>query len=513
MTLLFITAFCVFAFFRFKVLMLFFQQEEYQGKWFLTYAFEKGRLIDKKCAGGILLLWGLSFVYPPIIWGILPLLAGVAFYQQRVLTGAKRKLAMTQRVKRILWVSMGLAFLSASALLPVSLGIGGVILLELFPLLLVLGNILLTPVESSIQQKFLKEAEENLAKCHPTVIGITGSYGKTSTKHILGHILSQVSPTLWTPGSVNTKMGICRVIREKLTPQHKYFIVEMGAYFKGSIDRLCQFVNPSEGIITAVGQAHYEHFTSQEIIAKTKFELGEWVTKNKGNLVIGTNQIAPKFIPKNMPVIRVGDKEKIYVSGTKQTEKGLEFTFHIDGRKTLVHVPIFGLHHVGNIALAMTLAVKLGIPLATVVAALKTLPQINHRLEVSRQGAITIIDDAYNSNVDGFISALQLLKTLKKNRGILITPGMIELGKVHEESHRRVGEEAGRLADIVIVVIPDRIPSFIEGFKKTAKKGQQLLTVSSFAEARSWMQQHVQPGDAVLWENDLLDLYETKFTL
>lgn len=503
---------CFFSYYRLKVLLIFFQQEEYNGKWFLQYAFKNLRLFDKKLVVALAVLWFFSCFYDWGIWAIFPLLAYFAYKQKWVLDEAKKKLSMTSRVKRIMSVSLGIVVLLSIILSKISWFATYILVIEFLPIILVLSNVFLVPVENKIQKKFLLEAERNLKECHPVVIGITGSYGKTSTKHILGHILNSVAPTLWTPGSVNTKMGICRIIREKLKPTHRYFIVEMGAYFKGSIERLCKFVNPQHGIITSVGEAHYEHFSSQKNIAEAKFELGDWVHKNEGFLVIGSNQILEKYIP-DYPLVKVGDKENIHVENMHQTSNGLSFLFCYNNEKIEVEVPLYGMHHIGNVALALEMAIKLGVPVSTAVSALKHLPQIAHRLEVKKQGNLTIIDDAYNSNPEGFKSALQLLSVFEGGRKILVTPGMVELGELHDSAHLSLGREAGKRVDIVLLVVSERIPSFIKGFNETSSSDKQLIKVSSFKEAFAWIQKNALPGDVILLENDLPDVYETRFSL
>lgn len=504
----------IFSFFRLKVLMLFFQQEEYRGKWFLSLIFKNFKLVDKKLAFLIILIWAFSLINPIVIYLLAPILIIFIILENKVLKKAKKQLNLTSRAKRILSVAMFLV-ICVSTLLSFWSWVGmSLITLELLPLILILSNLMLKPIENVIQKKYLNEAKDILAKFQPTIIGITGSYGKTSTKHILAHILSGNVPVLWTPGSVNTEMGICKVVREKLQMQHKYFIVEMGAYFKGSIKKLCDFVNPKHGIITAVGEAHYEHFKTQKTIAETKFELAECVEKNNGILIVNTNQVNKEYIPEKMPLIQVGNNQNIYISNVKQTNEGLFFTYHKNGEETQIFAKIFGEHHAQNIALAITMALELGMSMSTIAITLKTLPQITHRLEVKQSANdITIIDDAYNSNPTGFKSGIDLLNTLKKTRTILITPGMVELGKKHDEEHFEIGKYVGESVDITIVVAPYRIPSFIDGFKKTAKKKNLLIKLESFEEAKKWMQENTKSGDVVLLENDLPDVYESRFFL
>ena len=504
----------IFSFFRLRVLMLFFQQDEYRNKWFFSFIFKNLKLVDKKLAFLILLIWAFSLVNPIAIYLLAPIFIISAILENRVLKKAKKGLNITSRVKRIFFVAM-IITISISAALSYWSWFGmSLITIELLPLILIFANILLKPIENIIQKKYLREAKEVLDKLQPTVIGITGSYGKTSTKHILAHILSGNLPVLWTPGSVNTEMGVCRIIREKLQEQHKYFIVEMGAYFRGSIKKLCDFANPKHGIITAVGEAHYEHFKTQKTIAETKFELGECVEKNNGILIVNADQINKEFIPEKMPLIKVGENQIIYISNIEQKNDGLHFIYHKNNEETQIFAPIFGEHHAQNIALAITMALELGMSMSTIVIMLKTLPQITHRLEVKpSNGGVTIIDDAYNSNPTGFKSAIKLLKTLKTTRTILITPGMVELGQKHDEAHFEIGKYAGENVDITIVIAPNRIPTFIKGFKKTAKKNNKLIELKTFEEATKWMQKNTQSGDIILLENDLPDVYESSFFL
>lgn len=504
----------VFAFFRLRVLMLFFQQEEYKGSWFLKLCFKNLKLIDKKSIFVMALIWAFSLMKPLCILLIIPALTIFALLENKFLKHAKKHLNITTRVKRILFVAIFFVVVISVLLSFYSWIVNYLLVIELLPFILVLGNLTLSPIEKHIQKKYLNEAKEILTKYKPIVIGITGSFGKTSTKHILAHILSGNLPVLLTPGSVNTEMGICRIIREKLQPEHKYFIVEMGAYFKGSIEKLCKFVNPQHGIITAVGQCHYEHFKTQETIAKAKFELGEWVAKNDGILIVNTDQINKEFIPTDMNLIKIGQDQNIFITDVKQERNGLYFKYHNNNNTTDIFAPIFGEHHAQNIAIAITLALQLGMSMSTITSMLKTLPQVNHRLEVKKvANDVLLIDDAYNSNPQGFKSAIDLLATLKTTRNILITPGMVELGKKHDEEHYKVGKYAGEKVDIVISILTERIPTFKKGFKETSKKGQKFIELSSFDEATKWMEKNIQTGDVILLENDLPDVYESDILL
>ena len=401
---------------------------------------------------------------------------------------------------------------------------------QLIPFLIMGVNGVLAPVENANQQKFWDEAHQKVRDINPVVIGITGSFGKTSVKHILGHILKSQAPTLMTPGSVNTPMGIARIVREQLEPNHKYLIVEMGAYGPGSIERLCRLTPPSMGIISAIGHAHYERFKTLDAVAKTKYELAESVVGKGGQMIVHERTMRFEYArnlreqyKKNFIVCGESppaahsakaepsylEKDDLEIHKIIQGVKGLEVRFTWKGTIYNVEAPLYGIHHGHNIALAFAMAFELNITSKDIQTALQSLPQIEHRLEVRKQpGGITIIDDAFNSNPLGFQSALNLLQVLgKQTRKILITPGMVELGKIHDEAHRKIGLSAGEICDIVIAVQPKRIPTFIEGVKKT-EPSREIIEVESFAEAQKWIGENKREGDVILLENDLPDLYE-----
>ncbi|HRQ60379.1 MAG TPA: Mur ligase family protein, partial [Alphaproteobacteria bacterium] len=325
------------------------------------------------------------------------------------------------------------------------------------------------------------------------------------------------APTLATPGSVNTPMGISRIIRESLDERVKYFIVEMGAYGPGSIARLCKLAPPNHAIITAVGHAHYERFKSLEAVAQTKFELAQSALAREGKVVAHEKTIR---FPASNEIYHAAQTSfvlcgaegvvDVKVKDIKQKMEGLEIKLVWGEKNTTLKVPLFGIHHGMNVALAYAMAVTLGLEADDVRIALKSTPQIPHRLEVKQtpKGAM-IIDDAYNSNPAGFYSALDLLDFIgAKKRSILITPGMVELGKAHDEVHRQIGNYAATKCDICIAVNPDRIPTFIEGFNAGNRTNSQLLQVDTFEEAQRWLAENMTADDVILLENDLPDLYE-----
>jgi len=553
-------------------LMMFFQQEEYDGPRFLRWLKEKNGYdraaslwLFTAIVMGIIsqtLLVGdgswLLGVFGYLIWPLM--IAGLlrgGYKSRKVRSASKKPLVLTARAKRITAVYLGLAAAAAAflglltllapkgdhfavnievesdswfdmvALVHLSYNwqtVAGalflIILAQILPLLLVAANKLLEPYEERVKAGYRKEAIDKFERLAPKTIAITGSYGKTSTKHILAHILGAAAPTLATPGSVNTDMGITRVIRETLTDEHQFFIVEMGAYGPGSIARLCTLVPPDVGLITALGAAHYERFKSLETVAHAKFELAEAVFNRGGTVVVNKDGMAPALLSERMAALPgdyqiVGEDGALAILSCEQTRDGLTLCVQDGDTQHTLKVPLYGKHQAGNILLAAGCARAVGLPWAAIKGALTTVPQIRYRLEVSmNSGQPTFINDAYNSNPVGFASALECLDALVElgGRRILLTPGMVELGTKHGEEHKRLGMMAAKHCDVVLVVTPQRIPTFMEGLEEANAGNVTVMTFETQEKAEEWAKRNWEAGDAVLFENNLPDLYEAEFS-
>ena len=532
-TALLFLSFLAFAAKRGLTYMHVYQQEEYDSERLLSWIW-KNKAFDKRLSVVVIVVAILSFFIPPVFVNFLifTAMAFATYREKDPRKDSKKKLVATARAKRIFFPAYFLSVLAATwCFLPVTpMPWLWILNIHLIPFMILFVNMMIAPFAEMNQKKFWTEAHNKVLDYQPTVIGITGSFGKTSVKHILGHILKTQAPTLVTPGSVNTPMGISRILREQLEPEHKYLIVEMGAYGRGSIDRLCKLTPPDFGIITAIGHAHYERFKSLDTVAETKYELAESVVSRGGQVVVHERTLrfdytrAMKEQNENHFIVC---GESADVDKSKQTDKsylkkgaleihkiiqggnGIEVRFTWKNVTYNVEAPLFGIHHGHNIAMAFVAAFELGVSSKDIQAALQSLPQIEHRLEVRKQaGGLTIIDDAYNSNPMGFQAALGLLSQIgSSKRKILITPGMVELGKIHDEAHKSIGAYAGQVCDVAIVVKGKRIPTFISAFKETGAS-KQLHEVESFDEAQKWIAKNKQDGDVVLIENDLPDIYE-----
>jgi len=518
----------------------FLQQEEYDNRRFLQW-WISSRSFEKRTTG-LMLIFALALWLSEARASIseLPLfrvillssiiaasIAAVGWTNRAHST--KKALVMTSRVKRILTICLILqvvflagvvSLLMLTSYMKFHLLVNAlVITLEFIaiPLFLTAANLCLAPYESLVQRKFLNEAKSILARIKPEVIGITGSYGKTSFKHILAHILASHAPTLATPGSVNTLMGITRIIRERLRNDHAYFIVEMGAYGIGSIKRLCGLTPPDTAIVTAVGLAHMERFKSIETVARAKSELPQ-ALPNDGSAVLCGDDPNVRAMAQSLKV-----KTKFYGSDASLgqldcwlkestlNDKGLKCTLEYEGKSYSFDMPLYGRHQALNATGAFLTAMTMFVAPVTAIAALQSVPPIAHRLVVHKDvNGVTTIDDAYNSNPTGFENALDALESLSGSRKILITPGMVELGDQADEAHRRIAAHAASRCDQILLVAAHRLEAFRQGLIDSGFPKEKILLYPSLSEAQQWLNQNLQSGDVVLYENDLPDLYETQ---
>lgn len=493
------------------------QQDTYSTRRFMDWFF-KNRAFDRYMTTAIFICmtigWLMGIDQNNMVQKFIALFAifFLSTIEKSPLKHAKKRLVLTHRALRILSISL---FLYIPIIYNNDLKLTTLILIiQSAPFTLAIGNLITLPLETLIQRKYLKLAKETLKTLNPTIIGITGSYGKTSMKHILGHILNKYKPTLYTPGSVNTPMGICHVIQNKLKQNHRFFIVEMGAYHMGSIAKLCALTPPRIGAVTSIGPCHLERFGSMENIATGKSELLAAIEANKNHIgfsfpkELSKLDAFKKYIQSNLMITPLTCTNK------EQTVEGIKVHIEENGVTTEIKAPIYGLHQADNIVLAVTIARKLGAPMELIKSALHSLKQVSARLEVNQDtNHVTWINDGFNANPEGFKQAVDLLSQFgnhKKGRKILVTPGIIELGNQHDEVHAKIAKYAMPHVDIIIIVAPQRIDAFVKTAELLKKEHQTILKVYSFADAQKWFSKHLIENDTVLIANDLPDILETR---
>ncbi len=437
---------------------------------------------------------------------------------------AKKKFVITNRVKRLF---VTYAVLTVVILLLPWVIKGGAVSAAVYagiiPFVPALANLINKPIENKINQGFIDDAVRILKEHEGLrIIGITGSYGKTSVKYYLTTLLSEGYRVLMTPESYNTPMGIVRTIREHMQPTHEIFVCEMGARHLHDIKEITDFVHPDDGIVTSIGPQHLETFHSLENIISTKYELLDAVDakekaeggKRKGQhlkFVNGDNEIIRNNM-KYPDAITYGISEGNDYRATdiKVTGSGTSFTVtNKEGESAEFSTRLVGEHNVQNILGAIAIAHSLGIPFAKLKMAVKRLQSVPHRLELVKHGNVSILDDAYNSNPNGAKVALDTLALFEDCVKILVTPGMVELGEKEDELNGAFGSQAAAVCDYIILVGDKNSASIKKGALDAGFDPDKLFVRSTLNEATALMYELDEGREKViLLENDLPDNYK-----
>ena len=428
---------------------------------------------------------------------------------------AKKKFVITARIKRLYavhFIVMTMISWLLCCLLPVMLSACWTLLL---PGVVALSGLLAWPIEKGISECYFRDARRKLLANPGLVrIGLTGSYGKTSVKHILGTILSEKYPTLITPASFNTPMGVSRAIRERLTPSHQIFVGEMGARHVGDIKELCRLVKPTIGIITSVGPQHLETFKTIERITKTKYELIDALPQEGSRSYFYNDGAICKKLYDQTTKTKVlcgrdPETSDVWCDEVRVSADGSRFMLHIKNKGSVAcQTRLLGEHSLQNILLASAVANDLGLTLKQIAHGINKLQPVKNRLElITRPGGFTIINDAFNSNPVGAKAALNVLKAFPERR-IIITPGMVELGANEAEYNREFGRAMKDCVDIAIIVGKNRVKPIIEGLQEVGFREDQIYRVDSLDDSTRLLHTIVRPTDTVLYENDLPDHYQ-----
>jgi len=502
----------------------YYQLEEYQPRRFMTWMW-KDRAWDRRGSFVAFMALDIALLYPLLgsICGVLTL-AFLAWWEDDPRTTGKLVLKLTERAKRIYLVAF-ILYSIVNALLVLTLfeavtalWLAQIGLFQLIPFFLPLASLSLQYDEQRRQNQFYAAAKTILAEVSPYTIGITGSYGKTSTKDALGRILQvALAPTFWPGKSINTVMGITREIRAHLRPGHRYALIEMGAYTKGSIQKLCAFTPPHAAIITGVGMAHLDRFGSRESVYQAKSELAQALPP-EGILVCngdneGSRRIAQEY-PKRQTLLYGFDVDKgpldCWISSIQLTPGGTYFTVAWQGKEYAGFTSLLGRTALSNAIGAFTMACALGANPKYALGVIHNLEPVDNRLELRKEGGITYLKDAYNSNPVGFACALEVMASIPSQRRILMTPGMIELGPEQAEQHINIGRKAAQVCDLALIVGETNKKSLALGLHEGGLPTDKVIFSQSREEAFKVLKSVLREGDLVLIENDLTDIYENR---
>ncbi|MEY8415837.1 UDP-N-acetylmuramoyl-tripeptide--D-alanyl-D-alanine ligase [Tissierella praeacuta] len=383
------------------------------------------------------------------------------------------------------------------------------------PFFMLISNNLLEPIEKRINMSFYEQAQEKIKSMKElNVVGITGSFGKTSTKFIIGTILYEKFNVLNTPESYNTPMGLSKVINNELTNRHDVFIAELGARNIGDIKEVSELVSPKIGVITSIGPTHIETFKNIDNIMKTKYELIEELPTDGIAIFNYDNEYIKKLADKTFKekiLYGIEDKEKLdlYAEDIEVSEFGSTFTVKDkEGNTIRCTTKLLGKHNIYNVLAGVAVAKSLGLSFDEIKSGIEKIEPIPHRLNIINPGTgIIIIDDAFNSNPIGAKAALEVLSQFKEGRKIIVTPGMVELGAMEEEANKEFGMNIGKVCDYVILIGERRTEPIYNGLMEVNYNKDNIFIVNTLNEATAQIQKLAKPKDIVLFENDLPDNY------
>ena len=504
------------------------QQSGYQGKKFLKWLKHKENLYFNRLAllSGLLLLscavFSLTFsLFSVQIGNFLSALPFIFFCILFIVCDGKYALKVplkfTERVRRL---SIAYAFLLAcvSYLVIASLlAVNELIASEIYgvfaylpvcllpmltPFVLWLANAVISPYEQSRNQKFVQKANDKLNQTEMLKIGVVGSFAKTSVKHILATLLSEKYTVVSTPESYNTPLGLAKTVFSPAFENKQVLIAEMGARKIGDIAELCALVEPDCAVFTGVCEQHIESFGSIENVWEGKSEIFAGVK----NFVVCGKTIKSRFAKLSQDI----QEKCVFVQDTavkdvKYRATETEFTLSLQGEEIAVKTKLLGEGAVENILLAVTLCEKLGLSSAEIQQGLQKITPVPHRLELVESAGAYILDDAYNSNPEGAKMALNALKRFTGKK-IVVTPGIVETGILNEAINGKLGEELVGF-DQVILVGDTLVTAVKNGYLTAGGKAEQITVVPTLEKAEDILGHTLSTGDAVLFLNDLPDVY------
>ncbi len=373
---------------------------------------------------------------------------------------------------------------------------------------------------SSFPANYLKRRTIAKAKAKMTslpnlkVIGITGSYGKSSTKEFLATILSVKYKVCKTSANRNSEIGVAQTVLHELKSEHEVFIVEMGAYRKGEIQAICDIVHPSIGVLTAVSEQHLALFGSLEETKKAKYELIEALPENGIAIFNADNWATRELAEQRLKPKKLYSIERpadIFATATTVQPEKLSFSLVVGETKQHIVVPLLGAQAVSSLLAAITVAYTLGMTLVEVAEATKAITPLDHTLKPYHHasGAL-IIDDAYSANPDGVLAALNHLKLIPRKYKVLVMMPMIELGSAGKDAHRKVGERVGEVCDLAIFTQKNFF-----GIARKASKlpDQKFISLSSPKAILNTLAPYLNENSAILLENRVPQLLLTNLII
>ena len=367
------------------------------------------------------------------------------------------------------------------------------------PLFVFFGYSFELPIEFVVQRHYEKLCEKRL-KSAKYIIGITGSFAKTTVKNILAAMLSEKYSVFATPASYNTPMGITKCVLQSYNDE-EIAIIETGARRIGDIKRICRFVKPTHGVITAIGESHLESFKTIENVKRAKSEILQEKSVKAAFFGESAKELAEKFCGE-----KFFPKQSFCAENEKLTLSGTSFTLKTKGFEERVNTCLIGQHNIDNILLAAEAAKYFGVDDNQIASAIEKLSPVPHRLELVKSAGYVVLDDSYNANPKSVIAALDAIKRFEGKK-FVITSGMVELGKLEEKENESYGELLAVSCDVVIIVGKNRAKPIAKGLSKQGFKEECVFIASDLNSAVKTFSENAKEGDLVLFSCDLPDIY------
>lgn len=360
------------------------------------------------------------------------------------------------------------------------------------------------------RKRKIKQAKKKIKQIENLkVIGITGSYGKTTVKELTHLILSRNYKTYSTPGNVNSDIGVANTILSNMSFIADVFIVEMGAYKKGEIKSICDIAKPDIAIVTAISEQHLALFKSIENTLRAKYEIVENSKSDAVIVINGDSELALRIAGKSSKkeiLYSVRKEMDIFASDIKSEGESLEFNVHYKEKIQRFEVKILGEHNVSNILAATSVCLSLGMKLDEISKALKDGSETKHigklRVRLSRFG-YKVLDDSYNSNSNGFLAALDVLDNMKGKKKIIVTIGVIELGPLREQTYSKLAEKIIKTCD-TLVTSDKKLMDTV----KRIDKNFEVIFDRGISKQLEYLKKDVSSNDVVLFEGPNIRLIQ-----
>jgi UDP-N-acetylmuramoyl-tripeptide--D-alanyl-D-alanine ligase len=518
---------------RLHFMLHLFQLEHYEAARLRLWVQRRNARVDRAllatCVGAgaaLTVAAALDADLPALILGVVTGVVLAGFGQRLIRRPQTKPLVFTPRARRLFGVALAVPalvlVLAAVAVLagapdwlaPAIGAATAAVSVVAAPELLFLADTVIRPVQTLETRRFVRQARRKLDEIAPLAIGITGSFGKTTTKACVAEVAGLRGPAYATPASYNTYLGVVRAINEGLTAKHRAFIAEMGAYRLGDVQELCELVHPRIGVLTAIGPAHLERFGSLDAIERAKGELAEQLPRDGFYVTNADDERCLRTAERTQARVVLFSAAgtataDLSAHDIEMAEGTTRFTVRHGTEEVVVRSKLLGRHNVANLLAGAAVGTAMDLPLDAIARALARVTPPAHRLApiLNRQAGIVVIDDAYNSNPVGAAAALEVLASHQAERRLLVTPGMVELGDREAEENERFGAQAAKVCDLVVLVGEERSKPILAGLSSASFPDSQVHVVANTSEAQALLAKTARRGDVVLFENDLPDLY------